>query len=42
MLGREKDAEVDQPGPVCFTHGICQGLQVTLLTNTLIDESPPT
>lgn len=46
MLGREKNAEVDGPGPVGFTHRICQGLQVktffTLLTNTLIDELPPT
>lgn len=46
MLGREKNAEVDGPGPVGFTHGICQGLQVktffTLLINTLIDELPPT
>lgn len=45
MLGRQKNAEVARPGPVGFAHRICQGLQVktfVILTNTLIDELPPT
>lgn len=45
MLGRQKNAEVAGPGPVGFAHSICHGLQVktfVILTNTLIDELPPT